>query len=90
MAGRAGLWVSRWPCLPLALLGFVFRMATLMGRYALPAGKGQLLACCWLCRVWAQLAATLQGAAAEEWQPLVPSADDSPSDSLWCLARMVR
>ena len=72
--GTVGLSLAR---LPLALLGFGFRMATLMGRCALPAGMGQLLACCWLCRVWwAQLAATLYGAAAEEWQPLVPSADD--------------
>ena len=74
---------SCWPCLPWALLGFVFRMAAPMGRYALLAGVGQLLACCWPCRVWwAQLAATLQGVAAEAWLALVPSADDSLSDLL--------
>ena len=27
-------------------------MAAPMGRYALLAGVGQLLACCWPCRVW--------------------------------------
>ena len=82
---------SCWPCLPWALLGFVFRMAALMGRYASLAGVGQLRACCWPCRVWwAQLAATLHGVAGEAWLPLVPSADDSLSGLLWCLDRMVR
>ena len=58
VADSAEMRVSRSACR--VLLGFVFRMATLMGRYALPAGKSQLLACCWPCRVWwTQLAATL-------------------------------
>ena len=74
---------SCWPCLSWALFGFVFRMAAPMGRYALLAGVGQLLACCWPCRVWwAQLAATLQGVAAKAWLPSVRSADDSLSDLL--------
>ena len=54
-----------------------------LGRYASTAVAGQLLACRWPCRVWwAQLAATPLGAAAEEWQPLVPAAYDSLGDSL--------
>ena len=73
---------SRWPCLPCAPLRCAFRVAAPLGRYASTAVEGQLLACRWPCRVWwAQLAATPLGAAAEEWQPLVPAADDSLGDS---------
>ena len=68
------------PCAP---LGCVSRVAAPLGRYASTAVEGQLLACRWPGRVWwAQLAATPLGAAAEEWQPLVPAADDSLGDSL--------
>ena len=44
MADSAGLRVSRWPCRVLFL-------ASCSVWHALPAGKSQLLACCWPCRV---------------------------------------